>query len=551
MESSVRLLLLGRTLLKLRESISSGRSVKTCARYLRFLTPGTRIKYSSGIGFARCLSVKQQSCARWQRSQQMRGLATVQHTNPDNWGPLDEYDERVSSRQLREDEHQRGIVQSLHDLHDMLRDYRAPKVVHPSIESLRPSSRSIIGSLFSRKTPRRRTELPPNLPKGLYMFGDVGSGKTMLMDMFYDTLPHNITSKTRIHFHNFMQDVHKRLHAVKMEHGSDLDAVKYVAADIAEKGSVLCFDEFQCTDVADAMILRGLLEALMGHGVVLVTTSNRRPDDLYKNGIQRESFIPCINLLKTSLRVLNLDSTTDYRKIPRPPSGVYHHPLDKAASSHVEKWFRFLGDLDHDPPHTAIHQVWGRNIEVPKASGSAAMFTFDELLGRATGAADYLELTRTYHAFIVSNVPRMTHKERDLARRFITFIDAVYESRAKLVLTTAVPLFQLFMSHEEVDEALEGGRKGGSVKHAEDHENVDDVMRQMMDDLGMSMNMLKNSNMFTGDEERFAFSRALSRLSEMGSQEWVERGLGMEHRGGLSEKKGWQRVRSRWREDSM
>lgn len=150
-----------------------------------------------------------------------------------------------------------GIVQSLQDLHDMLKDYHAPEVVHPSIESLKPPSRSFLGSWFHRKPPKKRTQLPPNLPKGLYMFGDVGSGKTMLMDMFYDTLPHNITSKTRIHFHNFMQDVHKRLHTMKMEHGTDLDAVQYVAADIAEKGSVLCFDEFQCTDVADAMILRG------------------------------------------------------------------------------------------------------------------------------------------------------------------------------------------------------------------------------------------------------------------------------------------------------
>ncbi len=123
--------------------------------------------------------------------------------------------------------------------------------------------------------------------------------------------------------------------------------------------------------------------------------------------------------------------------------------------------------------------------------------------------------------------------------------------QAKLVLTTQVPLFQLFMSADEIDDALAGGRQSGSVKHEEDHEGVDDVMRQMMDDLGMNMNMLKNSSLFSGDEERFAFSRALSRLSEMGSQEWVERGLGMEHRGGQDEKNSWQRVRSRWREDSM
>jgi len=149
-----------------------------------------------------------------------------------------------------------GIIHMLQDLHDMLKDYRAPKIVHPSIDSLKPARRSLFGSLFRSNPQRKRIQLPPNLPKGLYMFGDVGSGKTMLMDLFYDTLPHNISSKTRIHFHNFMQDAHKRLHALKTAHGTDLDAVQYVAADIAEKGSVLCFDEFQCTDVADAMILR-------------------------------------------------------------------------------------------------------------------------------------------------------------------------------------------------------------------------------------------------------------------------------------------------------
>lgn len=177
------------------------------------------------------------------------------------------------------------------------------------------------------------------------------------------------------------------------------------------------------------LTVRRLIESLMAHGTVIVTTSNRHPDDLYKNGIQRESFIPAINLLKSRLRVLNLDSQTDYRKIPRPPSGVYHHPLDAAAKTHAERWFRFLGDPENDPPHKAIHQVWGRDIEVPKASGRCAWFTFDQLIGRATGAADYLELMRNYSAFVVTDVPGMNFRSRDLARRFITFIDAVYESR--------------------------------------------------------------------------------------------------------------------------
>ncbi|KAI9720260.1 MAG: hypothetical protein M1812_003078 [Candelaria pacifica] len=483
-------------------------------------------------------------------------MATVSNVNPGHRGPLNEYDERVEIGRLRDDEHQRGpspgIIQVLQDLHDMLIDYHAPRVVHPSIESLRPQSQSFFASMFRRKQPKRlATQIPANLPKGLYLYGDVGSGKTMLMDMFYDTLPHNVTSKTRIHFHNFMQDIHKRLHALKMEHGNDLDAITFVAADIAEKGSVLCFDEFQCTDVADAMILRSLLESLMSHGVVLVTTSNRHPDDLYKNGIQRESFIPCINLLKHRLRVINLDSPTDYRKIPRPPSGVYHFPLDKAAKSHADRWFSFLGDPEKDPPHQAHHSIWGRDIEVPLASGKAAMFKFDELIGRPTGAADYLELMRSYDAFIITGVPGMSYRERDLARRFITFVDAVYESRAKLVLTTAVPLPQLFLSPSEIEDALEEGRQTGSVKHAEEHEDVNDVMRSLMDDLGMNMKMLKNSSIFSGDEERFAFARAQSRLSEMGTQDWVERGMGLEGKGGKAEKESWQRVRSRWREDSL
>lgn len=315
----------------------------------------------------------------------------------------------------------------------------------------------------------------------------------------------------------------------------------------------------------------------MAHGTVIVTTSNRHPDDLYKNGIQRESFIPAINLLKSRLRVLNLDSSTDYRKIPRPSSGVYHHPLDAAAKTHAVHWFNFLGDLDDDPPHKATHQVWGRDIEVPKASGTCAWFTFNEIIGRAAGAADYLELMKSYDAFIITDVPGMSFRTRDWARRFILFIDACYESRvsglafrafwgdeltalieandeqAKLVLTTAVPINSLFMSEDELSEALHtSADKGVTPKLGTDeHPEISDVMRNLMDDLGLNMSMLKNSNLFTGDEERFAFARALSRLSEMGSQDWVERGLGMESKGGKGEKEGWQRVKSRWREDNM
>ncbi|KAK4240539.1 AFG1-like ATPase-domain-containing protein [Achaetomium macrosporum] len=477
--------------------------------------------------------------------------------NTEDIGPIQEYDRRVANGLLRNDEHQRGIIQSLQHMHEELRHYQAPPVVHPTLDSVKPNKSLFSWFGGSNKTPIR--QIPSNLPRGLYLYGDVGCGKTMLMDLFYDTLPQNVRSKTRIHFHNFMQDVHRRLHKKKLQYGSDVDCVPFVAAEIAELGNVLCFDEFQCTDVADAMILRRLLESLMSHGVVLVTTSNRHPDDLYKNGIQRESFIPAIQLLKNRLHVINLNSNTDYRKIPRPPSGVYHTPLDAHAASHAEKWFRFLGDPDTPEPHREVQRVWGRDIVVPRVSGRCAWFTFDELIGQPRSAADYLELMRSYDAFIVTEVPGMTFRQRDLARRFITFVDAVYESHAKLVLTTAVPLQELFVSREEIRQSLlekkkqkkqgVGNEKGASEEDVDDA--VEDAMSHMMDDLQHNVEQLSKSNLFTGDEEAFAFARALSRLNQMGSKEWVERGMGLESQGGKQESDSWRKTRSRQMEDSM
>ncbi|EFX05517.1 mitochondrial ATPase [Grosmannia clavigera kw1407] len=496
--------------------------------------------------------------------------ADMTTTNSDDIGPIQEYDRRVAAGRLRNDEHQRGIIQSLQDMHDELRNYEAPLVVHPSIDSLAAKpSQSLLGSWFGggNKTAKSAVgNIPENLPMGLYLYGDVGSGKTMLMDLFYDTLPHKVRSKLRIHFHNFMQDVHKRLHKLKMQYGNHVDGIPFIAADIAEQGNVLCFDEFQCTDVADAMILRRLIEALMANGVVLITTSNRHPDELYKNGVQRESFIPAIELLKRRLHVINLDSPTDYRKIPRPPSGVYHTPLDSHAQSHAEKWFRFLGDPRQPESHAEVQTVWGREILVPRVSGRCAWFTFDQLIGQPTSAADYLELVRAYDAFVVTDVPGMTHRQRDLARRFITFIDAVYESHGKLVLTTEVPLNQLFVSKAEIRESL-ANKKAGSGNSSSSSSRaaqsaaaadmaefeVNETLEELVE--GMEghnmMQQLKSSNLFTGEEEAFAFGRALSRLTQMGSKEWVERGMGLEEKGGKQEHDGYKKMRSRQMEDSM
>ncbi|KAF4587228.1 ATPase, AFG1 type [Ophiocordyceps camponoti-floridani] len=430
-------------------------------------------------------------------------------------GPLAEYDRRVENGVLRNDEHQRGIIESLEHLHNELRNYHRPPLVRPSLEQAkRLASPWAISTFFGRSSISPTADIPAGLPRGLYLHGDVGSGKTMLMDLFYDTLPAAVQTKTRIHFHNFMQDVHRRMHRFKVKVGGGIDALSFVAADIAEQAGVLCFDEFQCTDVADAMILRRLLESLMSHGVVLVTTSNRPPDELYKNGVQRESFLPAIALLKTRLHVINLDSPIDYRKIPRPPSGVYHTPLDAHAESHADKWFRFLGDPDGFEPRPETQRVWGREIYVPRVSGRCARFTFAELIGEPKSAADYLELVRCYDAFIVTGVPGMSRRERDLARRFITFIDAVYEGNAKLVLTTEKPLSELFVSRDELE--ADDDMRGTTASH----QAASSAATATMEDVDRSAEQFKTSKLlFAGEEEAFAFARALSRLRQMESRE--------------------------------
>ncbi|KAF5333491.1 hypothetical protein D9611_002524 [Ephemerocybe angulata] len=420
--------------------------------------------------------------------------------------PLEQYKRLVDSGTLRGDEHQTRIIQGLEDLYNQLAKYEQPPVPDNT------PTNSVFSRLFSRESPLP-TSPPPDAPKGLYLYGDVGTGKTMLMDLFYTSLPSTIGRKRRVHFHAFMIDVHKRLHAAKLAMGyQGGDPIIPVARDLAKEAYVLCFDEFQVTDIADAMILRRLLESLVNYGVVCVMTSNRHPDDLYKNGIQRASFLPAIDLLKSQFKVTDLDSGTDYRRIPRALSQVYFDPLTPENDSEIHKIFKSMASADpSDPPiHNRKITTWGRTLLVPESTSKIAKFEFRDLCGQPLSAADYIEVTKNFGTIFILNVEKMGLSQKDLARRFITFIDACYESKTKLFVTSEVPIFQVFSDDPNKE-----------LPPHHQHQ-ITDQMRSVMDDLGLSPEIVGNSSMFSGEEEVFAFARACSRLVQMGSKEWAE-----------------------------
>ena len=264
--------------------------------------------------------------------------------------------------------------------------------------------------------------------QGLYLFGPVGTGKSMLMDIFFAGAPP--AKKRRVHFHAFMLEVHEALHRLRKE--ANGDPIPPLARSIAAEARLLCFDEFQVADIADAMLLGRLFEALFEEGLVVVATSNYPPDDLYKGGLQRENFLPFIDLLKERVDILELDGGRDYRRRRISELDVYHTPLGAAAEAALLRAFARLTDAAAPGPETLI--VQGRRLEVRKAAKGVAFFDFDELCRKPLGAADYLAIAGRFHAVILDGVPRLSADERNAARRLITLIDALYEHRVKLVM---------------------------------------------------------------------------------------------------------------------
>lgn len=281
-------------------------------------------------------------------------------------------------------------------------------------------------------------------PQGLYMYGGVGRGKSMLMDLFYDTAP--VALKRRIHFHEFMLEVHAQAHELRQSRNSakdnEADPVPVIADRIAGEATLLCFDEFHVTDIADAMILGRLFSALFERGTIVVTTSNRVPDDLYKDGLNRQLFLPFIDLLKQKCDVLHLDSPTDYRMQRLQQMPVYLHPLNEDTARQLDQDFQQLTEGAAIRPATL--EMQGRTLDLAETGAGVARATFAELCDRPLGAADYLELAGTFHTLILASIPKMTKAERNQAKRFVTLIDALYENRTKLVCTAGAPPEELY-----------------------------------------------------------------------------------------------------------
>ncbi len=271
--------------------------------------------------------------------------------------------------------------------------------------------------------------------QGLYLWGGVGRGKTYLMDAFYESLP--FTRKRRTHFHRFMLHVHAQCAKVS----GRKDPLALVAKTIAEKTRVLCFDEFFVSDIADAMILGRLTEALFAEGVTLVATSNVAPDLLYKDGLQRQNFLPAIARLKQNCAVLQVDGGADYRLRALTTAEIYHHPCDAAAEANLARWFTQIAT--HTTTQTEL-VIEGRPIAARRLADGAAWFDFAPLCASARAAADYIEIARTHHSVLLSRVPALTAHDEDAARRFITLVDEFYDRGVKLILAADAPLEKLY-----------------------------------------------------------------------------------------------------------
>lgn len=327
------------------------------------------------------------------------------------------YETRVADGSLRPDPAQKAVLPRLEELRHWL-------------ESTDARPKGLLAGLFRK---------PPAPPKGLYLWGGVGRGKSMLMDLFIDTLA--IPAKRRVHFHAFMQEIHHGMHAARKT-GVD-DALAPVAATVARDLRLLAFDEMQITDITDAMIVGRLFQMLMDAGVVIVTTSNRPPDDLYKNGLNRGLFLPFIDFLNDRMEIHHLESPNDYRQHRLEGAQVYFAPADAKAKRVIEEiWGDLTGGGTGDKLKLVVN---GRDLVLDQVQNGVARASFWDLCGRPLGAADFLAIADAVRVLILEDIPRLSAANYNEAKRFVTLVDALYEGKVRLIASAADVPEHLYM----------------------------------------------------------------------------------------------------------
>jgi cell division protein ZapE len=349
---------------------------------------------------------------------------------PAQRGPLPAFRAMVAAGELAPDSSQELVATRLQALWTRLRGYDPPP--HPGHGA----------TLFSRLL--RRSDPSDDRPNGLYIVGEVGRGKSMLMDLFFAAA--DVHRKQRIHFHRFMQNVHARFHEFKRANPEIDDPIPPLADAIAAGAALLCFDEFQVNDIADAMILGRLFQALFDRGVVVVTTSNIPPDDLFRDRPGRDAFLPFIALIKRRLDVVMMDAGRDFRRQRLHGMRTWLVPADARADHELDVAFaKLTGDAEGKPETL---WVMGRKFVVPLAAEGVARCDFDTLCGTALGAGDYLALATRYHTLILDGIPRLSPDNYDKARRFIVLVDTLYDQRVKLLASADAMPDQLYQRGE-------------------------------------------------------------------------------------------------------
>jgi cell division protein ZapE len=326
-------------------------------------------------------------------------------------------------------------VKKIYQAELLARGYSADPAQLRAVQVLEACSREWGKYREQRSNALKKLINRPAIPHGVYMYGGVGRGKSFLMDCFYSAVP--LKRKTRLHFHEFMREVHRELASMQ----GTANPLNLLAKRIADKYRLICFDEFHVSDITDAMILHRLLKALFEHGVGLVTTSNFKPDDLYLHGLNRDRFLPAIALLNEHLHVINVDHGTDYRGQTLAQLALYHTPLGEAAEDAMRDAFERLAETQDEDP---VLQIEARKIYARRKAGGLVWFDFKTLCGGPRSQNDYLELATQFHTVLLSDVPQMAPRMASEARRFTWLVDVLYDRRVKLIMSAAVPATQLY-----------------------------------------------------------------------------------------------------------